>query len=371
MQNQFTLTRSRPEQAQPPRIFKLVIDDDQVSYGDAPLSIHSTLRECFEKAVLPEIEIAESTIIEYEAMLNHWERIMRTVGVGTIDKAMLKQFRDRLAAERWTRSKLAKATGKPRSAATVNKVMRHLKAVVMKLFPPDRHNPEGLGLVPLCKFPGRLEEPAKLPFTYSRSAMSALYRNAHAAKPEKTTRSTPLYRPELWQLAIVLGFGTGPRSWDLLSMTWDRIGWEDFKYGSISFKAQKTKKLQRIPLSQVARRHLEMVRDLQLHESEIFPMFRKTNRSVYRCWRRICLAAGLISPEGRNAHFEDLRKTCSTAYDDISPGVGPWITGHELQGVNAKNYQNPTKRVLKAVKQLKQPLAFREGAGLLKPTTPE
>ncbi|WP_261340649.1 hypothetical protein [Planctopirus hydrillae] len=42
--------------------------------------------------------------------------------------------------------------------------------------------------------------------------------------------------------------------------------------------------------------------------------------------------------------------------------------------MNARNYQNPTKRVLKAVYRLKQPLAFREGAGLHTPapaaTTP-
>jgi integrase len=313
---------------------------------------HSTLREAFEVHVLPRLdERSPATLVEYWTTLAHWERLTENGPVGWIDREAVKRFRQRLVDEtcRHGRRKFQ------RSSATVNKIMRTLRAMIAPLWPADRHNPEGRGLVPYCGFPTPLPRQKRLPFVFSRRELSALYLSAEACRPTGGHRRSGLHLPILWRTALVLALNTGPRTWDLFALRWEDVRWDDFRYGAVFYRARKTAKLQRPPLNRVARAHLEHVRRLGLDHDWVFPGFRK-HQAFYAAWRRICAQAGVRAP------FEALRKTCSTWHDDLVPGVGAWLTGHAARGVNAEHYQDPTRRVLRAVYLLRNPREFRRGA---------
>jgi integrase len=340
-----------PPQPIPPPHLRLFGDETE------RVGPQSTLRECFTAFVLPDLdERTKATLDEYSSLLNHWEQLTRNGPVCSIEREMVKAFRKRLFNEPYKRG------GKKhqRSPATVNKIMRTLAAAISPLWPADRHNPGGKGLVAFFAFPEPLPEQPTLPFVFSRKEMSALYLACDACRPTKGHRRSPLYDPRLWRAAIVLALNTGPRTWDLYQLRWPDVRFTDFKYGSVFYRARKTAKVQRPPLNRVARAHLEHLRSLRIDEEFVFPGFKK-NKSFYAAWKRICAKAGV------NADFEDFRKTCSTLHDDVVHGVGEWITGHGVRGVNAQNYQNPTRRIFRAVYGLKQPGEFRRGARALPP----
>lgn len=320
----------------------------------------STLRQVFKRHILEDLEVGDSALGDYQTVLNLWESLMRDLPVGQISKLTVKEFRTKISKQVIFRESAQQRT---RSPATVNKLMRVFKALVRRLWPQDSHNPEGLGLVDYFRFPGPLTEPRNLleKFTFSRKDLSTLYEACHHAKPVKSRRKSHLYEPLLWRTALVLGLNCGPRTWDLFRLEWPSIRWEDFRYGSVCFVAQKTEKAQRIPLNRLAAIHLRAVQEMGLDAQRIFPGFQK-NKTFYRCWKNICAAAALQTMKGRTTRFEDNRKTCSSRYDDVFEGVGSWVTGHSLKGVNAKHYQDANSRVRNAVYNLPQPKAFREGA---------
>ncbi len=332
-----------------PATLKLFHADDGAKAGP-----NSTLRYCFESLILPDLkdeERAPTTLGEYEIVLSHWENYTANPPVCQIDREVLKAFRTKLVEKPYKRGKQKRK----RSPATVNKIMRTLKAAITPLWPADRHNSGGRGFVEFCKFPRPLAKVKKLPFVFNRTEMTLLYESADACRPPKQFRKSPLYNPALWRAAMVLALNTGPRTWDLYQLRWEDVRWNDFRYGSIFFSARKTAKMQRLPLNKCARAHLEHLRSLKLDAEKVFPGFSK-NKSFYAAWKRICEKAGVQVP------FESFRKTCSTLHEDCVPRTGEWITGHGLRGVNAENYQNPTNRVFKAIYHLKQPRAFRLGA---------
>ena len=326
--------------------------------GGPTASAESTLRECYLAFVLPELdERAASTRTEYESALTHWERLTDDGPVSAINRDAMKAFRRRLIE---TPFRLGQAKRK-RSPATVNKILRTLAATISPLWPADRHNPGGRGFLPFFKWPEPLPRQKKLPFVFSRKSMSALYLGCDACQGtggNHNHHKTRLYDPFLWRTAIVLALNTGPRTWDLFSLRWEDVRFEDFKFGSVFYRAQKTGKIQRPPLNAVSRAHLERLRNLHLDAEFVFPDFRK-HKAFYEAWGRICATAGVRAP------FEAFRKTCSTLHDDVFHGVGAWLTGHSVRGVNAENYQNPTGRVLRAVYALKNPLEFRRAAKAL------
>lgn len=328
-------------------------------FGAPLITAAATLRQAFQAYVLPELDDrTPATLMEYSGLLTHWEKLTTNPSLSAIGRETVKAFRKSLVETPYKRGKKKR----PRSAATVNKIMRTLSATITPLWPADRHNPGGAGLLPFFAFPRTLAEQAELPFVFSRADMSRLYLACGACKATGGYRQTTLYNPHAWRTAIVLALNAGPRTWDLFALKWADIRWDDFKHGSVRFTATKTQKLQRVPLNRVTAIHLRHLQSLQLDPERVFPRFEK-NKSFYAAWGRICAKAGV------NAPFESFRKTCSTLADDVIPGVGAWICGHSLGGVNAKNYQNPTRRVFRAVYGLKQPVEFARGAKALQGTS--
>ncbi len=317
----------------------------------------ATLRRCFQEHIRPELEESDraaTTIKEYLTMLSWWEKYTDDPPINLIARKTVKDFRTELISKPFKRGKVKKK----RSPATVNKLMRTLAACITPLWPADRHNPGGKGLLDFFKFPESLAEDRDLPFVFTRKDMSSLYLACDACRPTGGHRKSHLYDPRLWRAAIVLALNAGPRTWDLFSLRRQDVKLTEFRHGSVKFVACKTRKFQRIPLNRVSRAHLEYVLSLNLPSDRVFPGFAK-NKSFYAAWKRICKKANVQAP------FESFRKTCSTKHNDIIKDVGDWITGHGLKGVNAKHYDNPTTRVFRAIYSFKHPREFVIGARVL------
>lgn len=333
-------------------------------FEDGPqVAAHSPLRDCFEAYVLPELdERARSTIDGYFDLLSLWEQLTDNPAAGMITRDTLKAFRTKLVETPFKRGKKKHK----RSPATVNKHLRTLAALLSPLWPADRHNPGGKGFVPFCKFPEPLARQKKLVQTFSLAQMSSLYQAADACRCPKLTILSTVHNPIVWQTAMVVALNTGPRTWDLVDLRWPDVLWNDFRYGSIFYRARKTSKDQRLPLNQVARTHLEYLHSLALDPEYVFGRIPAKSDSWYNAWKRICERAGMAP-----VPFERFRKTCSTLHNNLVPGAGEFLTGHSLRGVNAQYYDNPTRRVRDAVYRFKNPAAFRRGARSLRPHLPK
>lgn len=300
-----------------------------------------TLRDVFEEHVLPDLKHkAAATLQDYLTILSDWERLTDDCPAGELSRSKLLEFREALQAERYRH--------RHRSPATINKKFRFLRPLVRICWPADSHNPGGLGLCDYFRLPSSLPESKGLPFIFSHDQLNALYRAADwQAWP---TAEAPL----IWKTLLVLHYSAGPRTYDLLSLEWSDVDFDYKGVGSITFQARKTGKLQRVPLTPAARRHLLALQPTA-STARVFPRFERSNKStIRRHWRRLLEAAKI--PAG--PVMEDMRKTCNTAYNDLSPGVGDYVLGHRLAGVNAKFYYDPTNIVLDAVARLPMPEAF-------------
>lgn len=324
-----------------------------VSHGPR-VGPQSSLRDCWEVYVLPDLcDLKPATIEEYQNTLTLWERLTTNPPVSLIDKQLLREFQQKLLTEPYRRGK--SRIKRYRTHATVNKAIRHLKAMIGPLQPADRRNGDGKGFIPFVKLPKPLDRQKKLPITFSREQMTALYEAAEAANISGSHRTTHVNNPILWRTALVLALNTGPRKFDLLSITWDDIRWDDFKFGSVYYKANKTAKLQRPPLNFCSRIHLRYVQYLRLDPVYVFPGFWKGNSAIDRAWDRITKAAKIVLP------FETFRKTCSTLHNDVHHDIGRWLTGHAGRDVNEQYYDNPTFRCCEGVEKLEQPPGYRQG----------
>jgi len=326
------------------------------------------LRTWFNATLRPKLlahldigERSERTLEEYDAALAHWEQKAvvdgkRNPAVGLISETVVIEFRRRLLKEPYFKGKGDKK--RSRTNQTVNKVMRHLRAIIRTLFAKDSHNPNGAGLIELFAWPEELKRQGRFVFTFDRKQLSALYLATRSCKSDSKFASakSPMHCAAKWRTALALALNSGPRSWDLFGLPWSAIHWDKFRYGAVWFQARKNAKVQMIPLNKVCRIHLEHLRSLYPDEEFIFQGFQKDS-TFYRCWERISSAAGVPK-----APFERMRKTCSTLHDDICFGVGAFLLGHSPHGVNATWYDNPTPRVMRTVYQLKCPAEFRRGA---------
>ncbi len=301
-----------------------------------------TLRQLYDEHLAVEVKTrSRKTEQDYQTILSDWERLMNDLPVSELSRSTLLEFRERLQLE--------KVNGKFRSPATINKKFRVLGRFVRLCWPPDSHNPGGLNLCDYFLLPSRLPEEETLPRIFSYEELNSLYR---ACDAQTWPRRNPAI---IWKTIIVMHHCLGPRTYDLLELNWEDVDWDFKGLGAVSFQATKTRKLQRLPLAPVARKHLEKLKEVSLSSKKVFPGFSYSNTTtVNRHWKKLAKRAGLSG----NPHMEDMRKTCNTDYNDRWPGVGDWILGHSLGGVNARNYYNPTRIVLKAVQELPRPSAF-------------
>jgi hypothetical protein len=135
------------------------------------------------------------------------------------------------------------------------------------------------------------------------------------------------------------------------------------KYGWIRWERQKTGMLLLLPIHPVVRAHLERIRpQRELFERGGAIFGRAGGTDPNERFRQLVAAAGLpakIDPiTSRPVRYvlKDLRKTCATAYGAERARL---ILGHTDGTITERHYANRLPEVLRAVKEIRVPRAFR------------
>lgn len=169
--------------------------------------------------------------------------------------------------------------------------------------------------------------------------------------------------PRLWRVALVLFWTYGARTGDFLR----NLRWEHVRFGDqlLLFSAQKTSKLQGLPLTPTVMAHLRSIQGPS--DSRVFPGFnspgchlRSPDRwkpGYYATWRgEICEQAALLVP----IQLKHFRERVVTRYNAMHPGLGSWIAGHFVPGVSAQHYDLPTDQIREVIYSAPVPECFRE-----------
>jgi len=309
-----------------------------------------TLREAYCAFLEPTLgDRAPATRSQLLCTIGEWERLTSNPPIDQISDMTLVKFRD---DRRNDEGGIAEAT--------VNKDLRGLRRIMRRIGPRCDGNPGGQGLislVPYCEMlvPG---EPRKR--IASANELSALYEACDVATwPNRCGISPPL----LWRATIVCLLNWGLNTQDLFRLDESSIVPGDGRRGLsrpdrlyLRFVRRKTQRHKPapiiLPLNETVQRHVASIRR---PGGRLFPFPRNT-RDIKRQWDVIHAEAG-IALESK-IHFQDLRKTCNTYFDMVSPGIGEWILGHAPREVNAKFYLDVEKRILAAVDQFPQPAGF-------------
>jgi integrase len=292
-------------------------------------------------------EMSPRSKVEHRTALSHWVAATGDPPAKQIDSLMIAGLRDYLVGQRL-------------QAATINKVWRTLRSF-LRFAAEELHE---IPYVPSLSYKSRsklVKEPTPVQrenITHEeiemlwRGCLQATYPAYH--DPRITTR--------LWRTFIVLIHTYGMRSGDLIDMPLSAILWKD---GLIRWAADKTDKLQGLPLTECVKWHLKAWLDV----APPAPRRRSTTPRPPRLFEGLCRAghhdiesdtwsmgyyttwrreiAVDVQPE---IHWQNFRDTAVTEFNDVSPGVGGWVAAHSetTKTVTARHYDKPDRRIREA-----------------------
>lgn len=190
-----------------------------------------------------------------------------------------------------------------------------------------------------------------------------------AGERERATPKTRIYTPDevqavleafraepLLHAAFWLALHIGPRSEDLFLFKWTSVVEDARGRRMLDYEAIKTRKLQAVPLADCVWEELEL---LERSEPYLFPELSNPTardpeksaeaRMRNKLAKRLMKRAGIDVPD---KPWQVARATCNERYESHRPGVGQFILGHALKGVNATSYRSPTACVWEAVRTL-------------------
>lgn len=331
------------------------------------------LREAFEVFLLPKITrtCSPSHITQHRTAINHWERLTNNPPVMAIDDQQLQEFSDALMA--WHKEHGYR--GHTNTRKNLNYLRFILRACCRRGTTNKRGQPGGKHLIddlPIAQPP---EEDVAKKRVADIAELSAAYDACEVAQWPRSRRRT-LWdgAVELWRLVLVLDYNFGPRTEELLKLRWENIHWDspcpapeisrlNWRYGWLVYTPPKTRKHKpqalHLPLTECARLHLDAVRPGLNPTGPIFG-FPKNKRSLYGTLEAIWSEAGVETPYS----FQEIRKTCSTGWNDLWPDLGEHVTGHAPRGVNAKHYDAELRRLCQHAPRLPQPEAMLKAVGL-------
>lgn len=188
-----------------------------------------------------------------------------------------------------------------------------------------------------------------------------------ATWPKESLTGIPPVR--LWRVALLLLWSFGARTEDhFFGLTWDLV---DLNRGLMRFTAEKTSKLQGVPLTPLVRKALQSIKSCT---SQIFAGVSTCGTwsknfgwhpGYYTTWSRDILAAGHFEinrgpeelqkasrewPDTRpNLMPNHFRKTAVTQLNCYSDKAGAWVAAHHIPGVTAMHYDTPDERIIRAV----------------------
>ena len=319
---------------------------DEVLAPEAAVAIASTttLRGYFLEVMLPRLkgERTTSTIQNYKTAISQWERF-----APQFDSPDWAGMPIKLITGKYIDAFVDRARGKIRDSS-LNQSRKKILAILN-----HAKAQKGIEAVPRPK-----------PITVSSGNVQT-YSDA-----EITRGYLALAERAEYQVAWVLAINAGLRPVDLFCLRWadcDLTG----AAPSVTFTARKTGKEQRVPLAPVTVAHLKRLQNQGADAAPLACEF---------------VFAGLTNPAAKDPEGSDLavarnkrvkellagvgitherpwpvcRATCNTRLKRIHDGVGPFVLGHSVQGVNAKHYTDLTQVVIETINAVPQPACFLE-----------
>lgn len=304
-----------------------------------------TLRQFYEEWMLPELlaravagDLSRATLKKYRQALTRWEAFSKPAGWDP--------------AKPWQGVPIGAITGlyvdsvmltmrKSLAADTVKSTWNHLRTIFNHA---DR-------VQALEAAPKRQRQKAikRTPRTYTEAEIELAY---HALEDHVDL-----------QVAFVLGVNCGLRTIDLFLLHWDNFDLQSDR-PTLTVRAYKTKKEQRLPLATITVQHLQRLPSLR-HRGYLFPG--RTNPQALEpedskpAERRRAIVRMMFAGVGLHVEkpFQTARATCNTRLNS-TPGfdrAGNFMLGHDL-GCNSTSYMNPSELVFQAVRAVQQPACF-------------
>jgi integrase len=259
-----------------------------------------------------------------EFALKHFERIVKPQRMAAITTQAVDGFVSSRRLEKKTKGKNAPQI----SPATVNKELRHLRAVFRKAAKWGY-----LPKVPDIEF---LRERKKIATFLPPEDFAKVYAAAGQAVEPET-----LPAADWWRGLLMVAYMTGWRIGSLLAMRWADV---DLEAGTALSRADDNKggRDQRIDLHPVVIEHLRKLESFKVHVFD-WPGDR---RQLYDEWHRLQGLAGILRDDRRFYGFHDLRRAFATMNADR-------LTADALQLLmQHKDYQT-TQRYINIARQMK------------------
>lgn len=264
--------------------------------------------------------------------LNHFGRIVNPKRLQAIKTQIIDDYVARRRIER------GRKRGSAVSPATVNKELRHLKAVFRIA--------NEWGYLPTVPKVRMLKEPKKVPRYVTPEHFAAIYKACDVAVRPKGQRYPA---SDWWRALLTYAYMTGWRVAEPLALRWDDISL-DTGEAITQHSDNKARRGERVPLHPVVVSHLRKIIDF----GEAVFSWPHHERTLWSDFAKIQQAAGIHLPchEGHEhtdaCHlygFHDLRRAFATMNADR-------LTGDTLQALmRHKSYQT-TQRYINMARQL-------------------
>jgi integrase len=272
--------------------------------------------------------------------LKNFQRLAKPVTMRGITTATVDGF---IAARRAERVKDDKAV----SPATVNRDLRHLRAVLRKA--------TKWGYLIKCPDFTFLREPGKLPSYVTPEHFAAIYKAAITATLPAEQPFTPA---AWWQGLLVLAYMTGWRIGSILALQWTDV---DLNAGTALSRAENNKgrRDQQLPLHSVVVEHLKRIKSF----SPIVFVWPLDRHELYEEFGRLQAVAGVKPSYGKRRYgFHDLRRAFATLNaTTLSADALQALMQHKSY-VTTQRYINMANQMTQAVEKLYVPEVARIAA---------
>ena len=317
------------------------------TYQSASRKTWAEFRAEYQAKILPGLKPKTRGVVL--ATLDHFDRIARPGKVRTIKTAMIDDY----VAKR--RNDRGKKPGSTVSPATINRELRHLKAVVNVA-----HEYGYLPAVPKFRM---VKELKRIPRYVSPEHFAAIYKACDTAKMPRNLSCAPA---EWWRALFVFSYMTGWRIGEPLSLRREDL---DLDAGTAITRAADNKggRDDIVPLHAVVVEHL---RAIQSFEPVVFPWYHH-ERTLWSEFARIQEAAGIhldcpdadthdCTPACHLYGFHDFRRAFATVNAETLSGDALQTLMRHKSYTTTQRYINMARQLNRSVENLHVPEVLRK-----------
>jgi integrase len=301
---------------------------------DTALTLVSFFERYFARLFLDDAR--PRTFAAYDETLKHWKCITGDPEL-PFDAAVLAAFKVELHSTL--------------SAATVNKHLRQVNAILAKVGPAGPGNRDALGMITCTVWTRPLREDRPRPRAIADDVVDAIYAACEFARRPRLSWCSPA---AWWRALICLAITSGFRRGALLALRWSDV---DVAGRTVRVPASIDKcHAERVkPLHVIAVKHLLRIRG----RGELVFAFHGSEIAWYRTWHAIQDRADISSAE--QIRFHDLKRFAGTRYAATS---SPWVVQQMLDHSSIETsrfYVNAAEQCRAAVDAFPLPECFKQG----------